>query len=254
MVRSGARGPNDDHTMELPATRLSILEAVRSDDADVRRGGYDAMVAVYWKPVYKYLRLKFHTAEDDAKDTTQEFFARAFEKGFFEGYDSSKARFRTFLRVCLDRFVANQRKASVRLKRGGGQAFVPLDFETAEGELRQHDVAVPPDLDEYFHREWIRSLCALAVDDLRCEYTTAGKLRQFQVFELYDLEAPASGELPTYAAIAKRCGVAVTDVTNYLSAARKHFRHHLLERLRSVCGDAREFEAEARHLLRGGFR
>src|SRR5262245_52852757 len=178
--------------MEVPATRLSILEAVRSDDADVRRGGYDAMVAVYWKPGYKYLRLRFRIGEDDAKDTTQEFFARAIQKGFLDSYDSSKARFRTFLHVGLDRFVANERKASERLKRGGGRAIVPLDFETAEGELRQHDIAVPPDLDEYFHREWIRSLCALAVDDLRQEYAAAGKARQFRVFERYDLEAPAA--------------------------------------------------------------
>ena len=131
--------------MDLPATRHSILEAVRSDDATVRRDGYGTMVAVYWKPVYKYLRLKWNLAEEEAKDATQDFFARAIEKNFFDAYDPGKARFRTFLRVCLDRFLANERKASSRLKRSGGQTIVPLDFENAEGELRQHDVAVAPD-------------------------------------------------------------------------------------------------------------
>jgi hypothetical protein len=58
----------------------------------------------------------------------------------------------------------------------------------------------------------------------------------------------------TYGDVARECGVAVSDVTNYLFAARRAFRRLLLERLRSVCGDAREFEAEARHLLRGGLR
>jgi DNA-directed RNA polymerase specialized sigma24 family protein len=240
--------------MDLPATRHSILEAVRSDDADVRREGYGAMVAVYWKPVYKHLRLNWKAAEEEAKDTTQEFFARAIEKGFFDPFDPSKARFRTFLRVCLDRFVANERKAAARLKRGGGLAIVPLDFQTAEGELRQHDIPVPSDLDDDFHAEWIRSLFALAVDDTRDEYTRTGKLRMFRVFERYDLEAPANGVTPTYADVARECGVAVTDVTNSLSAVRRTFRRLLLERLRSVCGDAREFEAEARHLLRGGLR
>jgi hypothetical protein len=97
--------------MDLPATRHSILEAVRSDDATVRRDGYGTMVAVYWKPVYKYLRLKWNLAEEEAKDATQDFFARAIEKRFFDVYDPGKARFRTFLRVCLDRFLANERKA-----------------------------------------------------------------------------------------------------------------------------------------------
>ena len=240
--------------MDLPVTRHSVLAAVRSEDPDVRRGGYETMVAVYWKPVYKYVRLKWRVAGDAAEDTTQEFFARAIEKGFFDSYDPAKARFRTFLRVCLDGFIANERKASVRLKRGGGQTIVPLDFETAEGELRQHEVAVPSDLDEFFHREWIRSLLALAVDDLRAEYARAGKDLQFQVFQRYDLDAPTAGAAPTYPDVAKAFGVSATDVTNYLSAARKTFRRLLLDRLRSICGDTAEFESEARHLLRGGLR
>src|SRR5215510_13828722 len=187
--------------MPLPATRHSILEAVRSADADVRRGGYDAMVAVYWKPVYKYLRLNWNAGEEEAKDATQEFFARAIEKSFFDAYDPSKGRFRTFLRTCLDHFAANERKAAGRLKRGGGRPIEPLDFETAEGELGHHDVAVPADVDDYFHREWVRSLLALAVDDLHAEYERAGKLVQFGVFQRYDLDGPDVARPLTYAQV-----------------------------------------------------
>ena len=239
--------------MDLPATRHSIIAAVRSGDAGVRRDGFETLVAVYWKPVYKYLRLKWHASSDDAKDVTQEFFARAIEKGFFDTYDPSKSRFRTFLRLCLDRFMSNERKAAGRLKRGGGLVMVPLDFETAEGELRQRDVAVPNDLDEYFHQEWVRSLLALAVDDLRAEYEREGKTTQFHVWKRYDLDATASVEAPTYAGVAREHDVSATDVTNYLAAARRAFRRLLLERLRATCADE-EFESEARFLLRGGFR
>ena len=240
--------------MELPATRHSIVAAVRSDDSEIRRGGFETLVAVYWKPIYKYLRVKWHGSIDDAQDTTQDFFARAMEKRYFDAFDPSKGRFRTFVRTCVDRFVANERKAAGRLKRGGAHTVMPLYFETAEGELRQHEVAVPADLDEYFHREWIRMLLTMAVDDLRTEYTRAGKDVQLRVFERYDLEAPASGTPATYGEVARECSVSVVDVTNYLAAARKALRRLLLDRLRSVCGDAGEFEAEARQLLRGGFR
>jgi RNA polymerase sigma-70 factor (ECF subfamily) len=240
--------------MELPATRHSMIAAVRSGDTRVRRDGFELLVAVYWKPVYKYLRVKWRASIDDAQDTTQDFFARAMEKRYFDAFDPSKGRFRTFLRVLVDRFVANERKAAGRLKRGGAQVFVPLDFETAEGELGRHEVAVPADLDEYFHREWIRTLLTLAVDDLRAEYQRAGKTVPFDVFERYDLNAPAAGEVTTYGAIARELGISATDVTNYLSAARKAFRRLLLDRLRAICGDGGEFEAEARELLRGGLR
>ena len=73
---------------------------------------------------------------DDAADLTQGFFLRAFEKDFFAGFDPSRARFRTYLRTCLDGFVANARKADARLKRGGGVTLIPIDFDEAERELR----------------------------------------------------------------------------------------------------------------------
>lgn len=240
--------------MEAPPTRHSVVAAVRSENAEIRRGGLDALVAVYWKPAYKYLRVKWRLSEDDAKDATQEFFARAIEKSFFDAFNPAKGRFRTFLRVCLDHFAANERKAASRLKRGGGVTMDPLDFETAEGELRQHDVAVAADVEEYFHREWVRSLLALAVDDLRDEYARLGKTLQFRAFERYDLDGPAAATPLTYGDVARELGVSATDVTNYLAAARRVFRQRLLDRLRSICGDGYEFEAEARQLLRDGRR
>ena len=101
----------------FPATRHSVVAGIASSDADVRRVAFDALVAAYWRPVYKYVRIKWHADRDDAADLTQEFFARAFEKGSLGRFDSGRARFRTFLRVCLDGFVANERKAAGRIKR-----------------------------------------------------------------------------------------------------------------------------------------
>lgn len=226
-----------------------MILAAASADPDARRHAYSSIVEAYWKPVYKYARLKWHAAADEAEDLTQAFFARAFEKDFFSGYDPKKARFRTFLRTCLDGFVANERKAAQRLKRGGGTHFVPLDFETAEGELRQHDVAVPADMEEYFDREWARSIFGLAVERLRAHYATLDREKYFRVFERYDLEASASGERVTYADLAQELGVRSTDVTNYLAAARRQFRAFVLERLRELTATDEEFTAEAKRLL-----
>lgn len=220
-----------------------------SGDPDARRRAFASLVEAYWKPVYKYVRLKWQALPDEAEDLTQGFFARAFEKDFFGTYNPAKARFRTFLRTCLDGFIANERKAATRLKRGGAVQLVSLDFRTAEGELRQHDVAVPPDMDEYFEREWARSLFGIAVDRLREHYAAEGREKYFRVFERYDLEATASGERVTYGALARELGVNVTDVTNYLAAARRQFRALVLEQLRALTASEEEFREEARRLL-----
>ena len=97
----------------FPATRYSAVREAASADPETRRRGYESLLAAwYWKPVYKYLRVRWNASSEDAEDLTQGFFARAFEKGLLERYDLSRARFRTYLRTCLDSYVANERKAA----------------------------------------------------------------------------------------------------------------------------------------------
>jgi DNA-directed RNA polymerase specialized sigma24 family protein len=117
----------------FPATRSSIVEQLSSKDDQARTAAYDLLVRAYWQPVYAYLRLRWHLEPDDAQDATQSFIASAWSKGYFESFDAEKARFRTFLRVCLDRFVQNQLKAEQALKRGGKNARkLTVDFADLE--------------------------------------------------------------------------------------------------------------------------
>ena len=238
----------------FPATRRSLLLAVTSDEPARRQRAFESLVSAYWKPVYKYIRIRWRTANEDAKDQTQEFFTRALERDFFRRYDPEKAGFRTYLRHCLDAFLANEHKASRRQKRGGGIALLSLDFETAEGELRQQEIPDGVDLEELFHREWVRSLFELAVEALRERCEAAGKQVHFALFQRYDLEGSSAedsstGGRPTYAALARQHGIPVTQVTNYLAAMRRDFRRLVLELLRETTGSDAELRSEARALL-----
>jgi RNA polymerase sigma factor (sigma-70 family) len=235
----------------FPATRGSVIAAAASDDPFVRRGGFEALVRAYWKPAYKYLRIKWRASNEDAKDLTQGFFAVAFEKRWFDRYDAGRAKFRTYLRTCLDGFVANERKSAARLKRGGDTETLSLDFETAEGELRAHEVPDGTDLELFFHREWVRGLFAAGVERLRERCRDAGKDVAFRVFERYDLEGPEAGAKLTYAQLAAELGLPVTQVTNHLFWARRELRAAVLETLRDLVGSDEEFRAEARALFGG---
>jgi RNA polymerase sigma factor (sigma-70 family) len=231
----------------FPVTRHSIVAAIGSDQPEVRRSAFDALVGAYWKPVFKYVRLKWHASPEDAADLTQGFFLRAFEKEFFAGFDPDRARFRTFLRTCLDGFVANARKAESRLKRGGAVTLVPLDFDEAERELGRQARSAIDDFDAYFHREWLRALFASAAERLRAACAARGRPERFAVFEQYDL-AGGDDQRPTYGELARRLGLSATDVTNELAAARREFRRLVLEALREQCATDEEFDAESRAL------
>ena len=232
---------------QFPPTRGSAIEAIRSGDPETRLAALEHLIAAYWKPCYKYIRLKWRQSNEEAKDLTQAFFTRALEKGVLDGFDPQRSRFRTYVRLCVDGFVSNERKAAGRQKRGGDRAMLPLDFETAEGELRQVEIPDGISLEDYFHQEWVRSLFSLAVEELRRRCESRGRETHFHVFERYDLEDREPGL--TYQQLATEAGLPVTTVTNYLAAMRREFRAILLAKLRGVTSSEREFREEARFLL-----
>ena len=231
----------------FPETRHSAIIAARSDDQEVRERAFATIVEGYWKPAYKYIRFKWQAANEDAKDLTQGFFAMAIEKDYFRSYDPARASFQTFIRTCLDGYVANQKKSEQRLKRGGGAAHFSLDFSEAENELSLQIVSQVT-AEEYFHREWVRSLFALAIEALRRHYAEKGNSVYFRLFELYDLREDAEPKT-SYAALATEFGLTTVDVTNYLAAARREFRKIVLAKLREITATEEEFRNEARALL-----
>lgn len=233
--------------MVFPATRLSVVERTRSGDEETRRVAYAAIIDAYWKPAYKHLRVKWSLDPDDAADLTQEFFTTTLEKDIVERYDPARSRFRTYLRLCLDGFASNARKAERRLKRGGGVTIVPLDFETAEGEIGRHEPVASANADDEFYREWVRSLLQNSVADLKRGAAESGRLAMFEVFTRYDLAD--DDERPTYAEIGRELGMTAATVTNHLAAMRRQFRAVVIERLRELSSSDEEFEAEAAKLL-----
>ncbi|MBZ5728541.1 MAG: sigma-70 family RNA polymerase sigma factor [Acidobacteriia bacterium] len=231
-------GPHD----RFPSTRLSLLEAASA--GALPNDALGQVVALYWKPVYKYIRLKRHKDNEEAKDLTQSFFASALERDFFQRFDPQKASFRTYLRMALDRFTANEHAAGHRLKRGGEATITALDFARAEAEAVAARPSDSPE--ELFQREWQRQLFALAVEDLRGHCARTGKQLQFQVFEEYDL---AGGERPPYAELARRHGIAVTALNNHLAWSRRMLRELVVDRLRGVTSGERELREETRAAL-----
>jgi RNA polymerase sigma factor (sigma-70 family) len=232
---------------QFPSTRWSLIEGTRSALVEERQRALDILIGVYWKPVYKYIRLHWKKDDEAAKDLTQEFFTGLIERGLLDRFDPSRARLRTYLRVCVDGLVMNQDKAAQRLKRGGDNTFLPLDFESAEGELIHLQVATADDPEKLFAREFARSLFGIALERLRCECAQKGKDLHFQLLEFYEVEE--GGKELTYGEVARRFAIKPSDVTNYLAYARREFRRIVLEELRAMTASEDEFRHEAHTLL-----
>ena len=197
---------------------------------------------MYWAPIYAHVRLTYHQDPADAEDLTQGFFVDALRRELFARYDPERARFRTFVRRCVDSYVVNALQSEHRLKRGGSVSFVPIDVADVETRLTiEHD----DDPDAVFHREWVRSVLVTAILRLREHYEAAGKRVHLALFERYDM----SDDPPTYEELAAEHGIPATQVTNWLAATRRDFRAIVLETLRDLSGSEEEFREEARALL-----
>lgn len=239
--------PTGGSGARFPATRHSAIMALRSDDSELRRRAIDTIAQVYWRPVYAHIRLRWKRNPDDARDLTQGFFLQVLEKDFLASFDPDRARFRTFLRVCLDRFVQREDMAESRQKRGGGIDFVVLD--TGEFEQSLRDTSRESSPDSRFELEWVRSLMTLATARLRDHCEANGRGLAFRAFERYDLDDPDSAARSTYAELASELGTGADDITNQLAYARREFRGIVLELIREMTVSEDEFRDEARSLL-----
>lgn len=225
----------------FPSTQHSLLTEAATGRAPEALA---AVAELYWKPVYKHLRLKWRLSNDEAEEITQSAFAALLEEQWLARFDASRGSFRTYLRTCVDGLVMDDRAARARLKRGGGRAALPLDFAAAEREMALADPAPRPD--EVFEREWKRQVLSLAVADLRAACAASGQEERFAVFEAHDL---ASGDRPSYDDLAVAFALPVTQVTNHLAWARREVKRLALARIEATSASASEARADARRLF-----
>src|SRR3954463_13709826 len=137
----------------------------------------------YWYPLYAFVRRQGHAAHE-AEDLTQEFFARILEKQYLDGVGPEKGRFRTFLLVCLRRFLANEWDRRRALKRGGGKAALSIDFADADARYRlepSHDITP----ERLFDRRWALTLLEQVLAGLAEEMKRAGKDELFDALRVY---------------------------------------------------------------------
>jgi len=233
--------PDSGLRRSFPPTRVSVVKSLNAGDDTDRRAAADVLVRAYWGPVVALLEFRWNMERADAEDLVQDFFSEGLQKEWFARYDPARGRFRTFLRTCVDRFAANADKARRRQKRGGGVPDEPLEVADLAG------AHAPDEFDARVRDEWVRSILSLAFGNFRA--AAVGKETQLAVFEAYDIDDSPDSARPTYRQLAARFAIPESQVTNYLAWARREYRRHVLEALRSLAGNDAEFREDARELL-----
>lgn len=221
-----------------------VLNAAGNDPA--RSGeALERLCQTYWYPIYAFVRRRGHGPED-AEDLTQEFFARLIQHQWVAGVDRSKGRFRTFLLMVLNRFLANEWDRVRALKRGGGIRTIPLSIETAETRYTL-EPATTTTPEQVFERQWAVTLLDQVLASLREEYQQAG---QQALFDALKPCLVGSRETQPYAQLAAALGMTEGSVKVAVCRLRRDYRQKLKEAVAHTVASPAEVDSELRHLFR----
>ena len=202
------------------------------------------LCTTYWYPLYAFVRRQGHEAHD-AEDLTQEFFTRFLTKEYFGRADPTLGRFRSFLLACLKNFLAEQQRQARRLKRGGAQATISWDSQTAEERYRL-EPADPVTPEQVYDRRWALTLLETVLNRLAEEQSAAGKERVFA--QLKDYLWGETRET-SYAEMAQRLGMTEGAVKVTVHRLRRRLRDLLREEVAQTVAAGEEIDEELRHLI-----
>ena len=226
---------------EFRTTHWSIVLSAKGDST----GAHESLAKLcqtYWYPLYAFVRRQ-GMSEHDAQDLTQEFFARLLEKGWLDGVERERGRFRSWLLASMKHFLANEWDRANRLKRGGGQTVLSLDAETAEARYAL-EPADPVTADRIFERRWALTLLEQVLERLRWEFAAAGKEKLFDEFK-----AALTGGKMDYPEIAARLNLNEGAVRVAVHRLRLRYRDLVRAEIAETVATEDEVDAEVQHLF-----
>jgi RNA polymerase sigma-70 factor (ECF subfamily) len=225
-------------------THWTVVLAAGNRSSPQSNGALEALCRTYWFPLYAYVRRRGY-AKEDSEDLTQAFFARFLAKNYLAGLSAERGRFRAFLLASLKHFLTNEWKKSQRLKRGGGEAPLSLDWQTADTKF-QVAATNEPSPDKAFDREWALALLAKVIERLQKECEADGKAKLFAELKMF-LTAGKDGS--AQAEVAKALGMEEGAVRVAIHRLRKRYRQLLRDEISQTLADAADVDEEMRALF-----
>lgn len=220
----------------FPQTAWSILSRLR-DPKDPQVQQYlNHIVELYWRPIYKFVRISWKRSNEDAKDLTQAFFIHLFEGDLLARADPDRGNFRKLLLASLRNFLSNEARAGHAQKRGGGRHVISLDDRDDDS-----GVADPEDPQEAFETHWARELLAHGIERL----SKTVRPPVYSAFHGFHLEDKPVRQ------IAQELGSTEAQIGHHLQEARTVLRRLVIDEIREYVQDESEIGRELDLLFKG---
>lgn len=234
------------HTSPFAPTRWTLVLRAQGESAD-GRAALSELCEAYYQPVLRFLRREGRE-EDAARELTHDFFACVLAGSGFDGADSERGTFRSYLLGALKHFLADRRDHTRRLKRGGGVTPESLDAPTGSDTSPGLQIADPTanTHDALFDRAWALAVMDRALAALQREFRAAGKAEQFETLKPWLVgDTPASAQADT----ARQLDLTEGAVKVTIHRLRKRFRDVIRLEIAQTLRDPAQVDEELRHLI-----
>jgi DNA-directed RNA polymerase specialized sigma24 family protein len=232
------------HAAPFLTTRWTRVCLAKDESEDGRRALSD-LCSAYYEPVMAYLRSMLRDA-DAAREMSHAFFADMLAGGTIHTADPERGRFRFYLLGAVKHFVAHQREAGMRLRRGGGVAPLSLDMDTPESPALQvaEDARLSPEA--VFDRQWAITVLARAMDVLQAECAAQDSTTLFEQLRPWLLGEAGYGD---QVAAAAALGLSAGAMKITVHRMRQRFRQCVKQEIAGTLRDESAVEDEMRSLL-----
>ncbi|HRY51974.1 MAG TPA: sigma-70 family RNA polymerase sigma factor [Candidatus Paceibacterota bacterium] len=225
-------------------THWSVVLAAGDSESPLAAEALEKLCRTYWYPLYVYVRRRGYEAPD-AQDLTQDFFYRLLDRDWLAQVDRRKGKFRSFLLVAMNHFLANEWDRAKTVKRGG-RIFFQAYQDDAYEERFQEDASGERSPEQLYEQHWALALLETVLVRLREEATTTGRLEQFN-----ELKGFLTGEKRsmTYADLAAKLSATEAALKMAVQRLRRRYGELLREEIANTVADPNDVEDELRHLM-----
>ncbi|MGA2177095.1 MAG: sigma factor [Verrucomicrobiota bacterium] len=216
----------ETHVPETTAPQWSVVLKARRQDNGRAMEALARLGQPYWYPLYAYVRQRGHSPEE-AKDLTQEFFARLLQNKTLSYMKRDCGKFRSFLLTAMNHFLTDEWRKG-----------------------RSEKPAAPPDSpasEKVFEQNWALAVLNVVYDRLKREYDEAGNGELFTAIKFC---LTGSGEAVPYADLARRLSLAENTLRARVRHLRQRFGEVLREEVAALVATPAEMEEELRCLFR----
>lgn len=225
-------------------THWSIVARSALTDVPEAANALAQLCEVYWPPIYSFVRRRGY-APPVAQDLTQSFFTFFLRTKAYARSDPLHGKFRSFLLASVKNFLADNWDRDHAIRRGGDYQFIPLDLTTAEAFYDAATTAPDSTAEHVFELRWAKQLTADALNSLREELQSEGKI---QLFEQLKGFLTGGSVIPSYDEAATRTGLPRATVKTHVHRLRQRYREIVRREIARTVSAPHEIDEELRYL------